>query len=61
MKVTVLGRYKAKALAVYVKDFKQARKQFLDVAKQLHDVNSFVAFAALLQVLRIASLCFACA
>jgi hypothetical protein len=28
----------------------QARKEFMDVAKKLHDVNAFVSFASLLQV-----------
>lgn len=36
---------------MHAKDFKQARKEFMDVAKKLPDVHSFVAFASLLQVL----------
>jgi hypothetical protein len=43
-------RYKARACALHAKDFKQARKEFMDVAKKLPDVHAFVAFAALLQV-----------
>ncbi len=42
--------YKARACALHAKDFKQARKEFMDVAKKLTDVHAFVAFAALLQV-----------
>ena len=44
-----LRLYKAKACAVHAKDFKQARKEFMDVAKKLQDVHSFSAFACLLQ------------
>ncbi len=37
---------------MHAKDFKLARKEFMDVAKKLPDVHSFAAFAALLQVRR---------
>jgi hypothetical protein len=35
---------------LHAKDFKLARKEFMDVAKKLHDVHSFASFASLLQV-----------
>ena len=44
-----LRLYKARACALHAKDFKQARKEFMDVAKKLPDVHSFTAFACLLQ------------